>query len=105
MEFKITYWGEEFSLKFYRMKYRNGNTYIGVLDTEANEPFCDLTVNFEDTMVEDRAYLDINNCPREIIDYLFDNKLGVILDYERSGFCTYPLVKFSEKFMKEVATC
>ena len=60
-----------------------------------------LTVNLCDRLPDNQAYLDINNCSPEIINWVLDNHAKII-GQKQSGFCLYPLVEFSEKFLSEM---
>lgn len=66
------------------------------------EPFVTLTKNFGEYIgIKFCAYIDTNNC--RFADQLL--KQGIAIDTgltKQSGFCTYPLWQFNEKFLKAV---
>lgn len=76
------------------------NLYVE--DEYGLEPYATLTVNFGEFIgAKDCAYIDTNNC------YFAEQllKQGVATDTgltKQSGFCTYPLWKFDEDFLKGV---
>lgn len=104
----LNMWGEDYALNFVKQQYYNGNLAIEVLscneedeENEYWEPWCSLTVNLPGFMHdENEAFLDTNNCSKEIIDWLFENKYVEVIGQRQSGFCTYPLVEFSKAFME-----
>ena len=51
---------------------------------------------------EDEAFLDTNNCSKEIVDWIFKNEYVKKIGQRQSGFCTYPLVEFSKAFMEMI---
>lgn len=107
MEIKLNIWDKEQTLTFEKCEYYNGNLAIQVLSEDKEyggwEPWCSLTVNLPGFMLDNnQAFLDTNNCSKEIIDWVFNNRYAKKIATRQSGFCTYPLVEFSKKFMKEV---
>ena len=107
MEIIINMWGKDRSLKFVRRTYLcNGNLSIEVMNYDEEyefwEPWCSLTVNLDLILESNRAFLDTNNCSREIIEWLFKNRYVTKIGERRSGFCVYPLVEFSEEFMETI---
>ena len=87
-------WGVERQISFHLANYAdNGNLYIGLImhDEGGLEPYGDLTVNLDVKLPSDRAYVDLNNNGREILNWIIDNKLGIPTFSTRiSGFCEYP---------------
>ena len=86
----------------------NGAIYIGLcsdIDSEEEgelEPFGDLTVNLPGTVPAFCGYLDVNNLPG-IDVFVTENQIGEFTGKVlQSGFCTYPLYKFSEERLKEL---
>ena len=75
----------------------NGNTAISLicLDDNIPSPFATITVNFDEKLEKDMAYIDTNNCPwAESI--LTENNWGVPTGKQMaSGFCIYPLYKLN----------
>ena len=88
----VNVYGENYNLKFKKAKYQNNDNTAVVVITEENEPFCNLTVNLDRLDNEDLAYIDVNNCPKSIIEKLEEN--GDIINmfsFFQSGFVIYPL--------------
>ena len=79
---------------------RNNNTAISL---DCNEgKFATITVNFNENLDEDMAYLDTNNCPW-VEDIMKKYGLGEPTGkYKQSGFCIYPLYKLDLKAIKEL---
>ncbi len=77
---------------------------ISLIEENGNgeEPFAALTKSFGEFIgAKDCAYIDTNNCP--FADEFL--KLGIARDTgltKQSGFCTYPLWKFDEIFLKQI---
>lgn len=105
IEITFKFFDKEYRARFWKSEYlNNGSLYIGVVhwDEECNSwmPWGDLTVNLGTSLDENEAFLDVNNCAPEIIKNLMDK--GYIKDTgiaKPSGWCTYPLVEFSEEFL------
>ena len=107
IEVKFNAYGEEHTARFFKDNYQNnGNLFIGVLTWNEEwkfwEAWSDLTVNIPPyvSMEKNVAYLDTNNGSRELFNVLFEK--GYIVEtgkYGFSGYCSYPLVEFSEEFL------
>lgn len=71
-------------------------------DENGLEPFATLTKNFGEFIGQKFcAYVDTNNCP--FADQLLEQGIAVDTGLtKQSGFCTYPLWKFDEDFLKGV---
>lgn len=105
IEINFRFFDDEYRARFLKSEYaNNGNLYVGVIywdeECECWMPWVDLTVNLPGMKCEpNEAFLDINNCAPEIIKALKEKEYikdtGVT---RQSGFCTYPLVEFSEEF-------
>ena len=103
----LNMWGEDHALQFVKQNYFNGNLAIEVMSEDEEyggwEPWCSLTVNLPGFMLdENEAFIDANNCSKEIIDWIFKNKYAKKIGQRQSGFCTYPLVEFSKAFMEMI---
>lgn len=103
----LNMWGEDHALQFVKREYLNGNLAIEVLSEDEEydgwEPWCMLTTNLSGFVHEgNEAFLDTNNCSKEIIDWIFENKYADVIGYVPSGYCTYPLVRFSDAFMEMI---
>ena len=102
-------WGKEYKIVFYKDKYLDNNRlYIGCMceDEEYGgyEPYCNVTVNLAQRMPEGNfGFLDTNNGEPNLFDLMFDK--GWMEDtgnFGMSGFCIYPLVKFSNEFLEMI---
>lgn len=98
--------GEDCELYFVKSLYADNDTLaIQIMDKmeDGDEPFCSLTVNLPESEKGDRQYIDINNCPKEIIDKLLDEKCFTYTGTTtKSGFVTYPEVKFNDEWIKAI---
>ena len=79
----------------------NNNLYIGVMskaeDGDYFEPWCSLTTNIID-LPEYTVAIDLNNMHSNIYDVLIDMDVLIPTGQElRSGFCTYPVCKVTDK--------
>lgn len=104
-------WGNTYNIIFAKYNYaNNGRLYIGCMceDKEYGgfEPYCDVTVNLNDKMPEGNyGFLDTNNGDPNLFNLMYEK--GWIEDtgnFGFSGFCIYPLVKFTDEFMKMIET-
>lgn len=107
-EFK-SQWGTEYNVCFHKDAYANNNRiYIGCAceDKEYGgfEPYCDVTVNLESYVPEGNyGFLDVNNGDPNLFKLMREK--GWIKDTYKlgfSGFCSYPLVEFSEEFLNKI---
>lgn len=108
MSIIINIWEKDHAFEFVKAKYQNnGNLAIQVMSEDEEyggwEPWCSLTVNLDKKLPENQAYLDTNNCSREIIIWLYHNHYVSDVGVGFSGFCSYPLVEFSKAFMEMIA--
>lgn len=107
--FLIDVYDKERVMVFVKEKYSNNdNLAIVVMSKDEEEDYyeqwCMLTVNLNTKLPNNQAYLDTNNCSREIIDFFYRNNFVTKIGVGFSGFCTYPLVEFSEEFMSKGLT-
>lgn len=94
----------QLSLGLYQVRDFAGREGYGLaISAKQNgEPYATLTVSFGEFIgAKNCAYMDTNNCPwvKELL------KEGIAEDTrftKMSGFCTYPLYRFSESFLKSV---
>lgn len=104
----LNMWEEDHALQFVKQEYmNNGNLAIEVLSEDEEyggwEPWCSLTVNLPGINLDsNEAFLDTNNCSREIINWIFKNGYAKVIGERQSGFCIYPLVEFSDAFMETI---
>lgn len=105
----INHLGEEVKIKFVKGTYvQSGNLYVAALsydnENQRWELFSDVTVNLCQVRAGE-AFIDVKNCPEEIIHTLVTEKLVTPLSIRRSnGFCVYPLYIFSNKFLDKMET-
>lgn len=101
--------GDDYAIQFVKASYwTTNNLAIRVLceDEEYGgwTDFACLTVNIPDIKIYGNyAFIDTNNCTKEIIDWLLKQKYMEIIGETKSGFCTYPLVRFSDDFIDYIA--
>ncbi len=86
--------------------FKNQNLYVGLIHRRRvgrPEPWGDLTVNLSETLPKDTAYVDVNNNPPELIQYLVDNGFITLLEgkFRQSGFVIYPKAKFNLEKIRE----
>ena len=104
--YKYDAYDEVHNIVLGKTSYRNNNTLavlmIEVFDDGAEEDWATLTVNIDDSKVfanhESKAFVDINNLQRTIINWLAVNGIAYVtgvIGY--SGYCKYPLVEFTKK--------
>lgn len=96
---KIANWGKEYEVRINKTKYYNGDLAITLdcYDEEYGfwEPYGNLTVNFDEKLPDGYAYVDTNNMPMAEA-FIGEYELGEFAGkYMSSGYCTYPLYKFS----------
>jgi hypothetical protein len=102
-------WGTEYNVFFFKSNYMDNNRiYVGCMceneEYGGYEPYCDVTVNLDQKMPKGNyGFLDTNNGDRNLFNLMYGN--GWIKDtgmFGFSGFCMYPLVEFTEKFLNEI---
>ncbi len=101
-----TQFGKSIPVTFKKAKYvAFNNLYIGIVSWEEGypEPWSDLTVNLGVSMEPDCAFIDTNNNGEGIIDWLIENNIAIPTGYwAKSGFCTYPEVRFNKEFLDKI---
>jgi len=106
IEFKSRY-GSTYEIRFVKANYaNNGSLAVLVEDFEPDleywEPYCTLTVNLDGYCFgQSMAYLDTNNVP-DLCEFVIENGWATVIGEGYSGFCTYPLVEFTEEFLGEI---
>lgn len=104
--------GEEYPILFVKDKYTyNDNLAIQVMCKGIEEYLkdewvllCSLTVNLPEYNLDDStAFLDVNNCSPEIIQWLNEHKKVKMLGVAQSGYVQYPLVIFEPAFLNNMA--
>ena len=106
----MSQWGTEYDVTFVKKTYANNQRlYVGCLyeDKEYGgyEPYCDVTVNLPDQSLPqgNYAFLDTNNGDSKLFELM--QKKGWIKNtgfIGCSGFCRYPIVRFSDKFIEMI---
>ena len=83
-------------------KYQADDSMANQAWNQQEGPIATLTVCLSDRSLEEgEAYIDTNNCPWAV-DFIEQEKLGKRTGRTgRSGYCTYPVVKFDMKKVKE----
>lgn len=98
------------SLTAYKGTYKNG--VLAILFEKDGEPYSLLTTNLSldksttSSMVNNNnSFVDVNNCPQEIINALEEKGYIVKQPYEAtSGFVDYPLYHITDEFLKSCKT-
>lgn len=77
-------------------KYRTDDSIAIMAENQQEGAIATITVCLCDrSLEENEAYVDTNNCPWAL-NFIESNKLGKQTGRtRRSGFCTYPAVKFN----------
>lgn len=91
MEITLQVKGKEHTFAFLEEMYRNKSLAIRVFHKTKEEdywsPWCNLTVCIPDIAISGyKAFLDTNNCSREIIDWILENDYANVLGEVRSGY-------------------
>lgn len=98
-------YGTEYEIAFEATRYVYGGLAIEVHCREQEqgwwEPYGTLTKNLGYLTSTSRAYLDANNMP-DLVEFVLEKGWCEKVGEERSGFCTYPLVEFTDEFINEV---
>ena len=83
-------------------RYMTDDSVAIQLENVQDGPIARITVCLSDRSLEDgEAYIDTNNCPWAV-DFIEKEGLGKRTGRSgRSGYCTYPVVKFDMEKVKE----
>lgn len=101
MKYK-TEWGETYEVEVLRSRYMNNESLAVVLICDTGEPFTTLSVNLNEDLKPNQAYLDTNNNPTAEA-FIKENGLGKPTgSYGYSGYCSYPLYEFNIDKIKEI---
>ena len=85
-------------------KYAFDNTLAIVMICEDGQTFGNLTVNIQETLEDDCAFIDENNLGEDILSWVEENNVGKFTGRVGiSGFCMYPEVKFNLKEIEKHA--
>lgn len=99
LTYECDFYCEEVTLDV-RHYTKNGNLAI-VMYCIDGEPFANLTVNLDEKLPENYAYLDVNNIANAF-DFCVNNHLAEFQnEFKKSGFCFYPLMKFNMEEVKK----
>ena len=105
-------WGTEYDVIFTKNSYaNNGRLYVGCYceDKEYGgyEPYCDVTVNLINNSLPKGNYgfLDTNNGDPKLFAIMEEKGYMEYIEgrYGFSGWCTYPVVKFSDEFIEMIS--
>lgn len=106
---KYKSYGTEYELSFHKTTYRNnGSLAIQVMckteEEEWEEPFCMLTTNLAVSPTSpNRAYIDINNVPQDLVQKLLDAKVFKFTGIDQmSGWCIYPEAEFDKEWLDKI---
>ena len=89
-------------LVFEKTKYVQDNSLaIVAYIAETKECYCCCTVNLGWVVSDSMAYLDTNNLP-DICNWLVGMGYAEVVAFNNSGYCTYPLVLFSDEFLNDI---
>ena len=98
---KITSYGYTDEIEVVKTKYAYNDNLAIMLVCTSGEPYGFLTVNLNDNLPEEYAYVDTNNMPNAET-FIEENNLGTFAGrWAYSGYCRYPLYKFNLDSMKE----
>ena len=94
--------GEVENIKFVASKYANNGSLAVQAYCEDGEPYATITVNLPDSDMngENMAFLDTNNCDSLIRQMADAGYVELLPMYVNSGFCSYPLGAFTDKFFE-----
>ena len=102
-KFKSRY-GTEYEIAFERTGYVYGGLAVEAYDKDEEygwEPYGTLTVNLGGFCPTNQAYLDTNNLP-DLAEFVLDMGWAEVINEGQSGWCTYPLVEFTDEFLNEI---
>lgn len=105
-EFTSKY-GTNYEIVFTLAEYMNGNTAVIVdcrnidEDDDYWDLYGDLTTNLGMPFGRNYAFLDTNNL-QDLCDFVLMHGWAEVTDHMQSGFCTYPLVRFTDEFLDEI---
>lgn len=103
--FKFTSrYGTKYKLMFEKTRYVSGGVAIEVWcaeDDDCWEPYATMTKNLGYLPSAKWAYLDTNNVP-DLAEFVIDKGWCEQVGEGRSGFCSYPLVRFTDEFLDEI---
>ena len=94
--YPLEFYGEMYGLSLFVTEYTNNGRLAIILIDQDGEDFADMTVNLPgERCPEGCAFVDTNNL-EGIDSWLAENGIAEHTGISaRSGFCTYPLMKFN----------
>lgn len=97
---RVTLYNKAYDVTLRVTSYQcNDNLAIVLMCDEG--PFATMTVNLDEKLANDFAFVDTNNCPWAI-DFIEEYELGHDTGItKQSGYCRYPLYKFNMKKLSE----
>ena len=106
--YKLKFYGTNYNIVLGKANYVNNGTlavlmFVSTPKGKIKEDFGDLTQNIDDSDIfanaKDSQFIDTNNLPSDIIKWLEDNDIAYEENgiYGHSGYCVYPLVKFTQQ--------
>ena len=103
-------WGEEYDIIFEKSSYaNNGRLFVRCLceDKEYGgyEPYCNITINISGCLpIGNHAFLDINNGDPNLFRLMFEKGYMEKTEFVGfSGYCIYPVIKFSDEFIEMIS--
>lgn len=107
IEFNYHAYDEDFTIVLRKGRYQYGSSLAIVMYAKNEEgmfeDFGTITTNLCSRLQDDEhAFVDTNNYGSGIIDFLKSNNIAVETGFvQQSGFCTYPLLRFSKDMLKK----
>lgn len=101
---EFEFYGSKYSLQFVFDKYCYGNNlYVEIIDINENESFCDLTININGYIFENKEEIIVDNdTPIELIKTL--EEMEILKDtgkYAYSGYARYKVMLFNKEKAKK----
>ena len=101
-----SHWNDTVYTIVLRKTYYANNNALAIVALDLSEgyeqPYATLTVNLpeSDYLEWNEAYIDTNNLGEEISQWLEENNIAYDLGLKaRSGYCEYPLFRFTDTFL------
>ena len=108
--FNLTSYGHEYNIYFERTAYCYNDAlavmaYCSEPGEDFWEPYGVLTVNISEfSLGPNVAYLDTNNSAA-LCELVMSNGWAKQIGEGRSGWCAYPLVEFTDEFLRDICEC
>ncbi len=103
MKYTSQFGGEQYDLYFKTAKYTNNGSTAVQAFTESGEPYATVSVNLEESVgcKEYEFYADTNNCGDLVSSMIDSGYIKEVGDLGFSGFCVYPKVVLTPKFLAQ----